>query len=170
MGLWLQTCSLLYCIQVQADNLPFIEVADSGRRANKRNAAVEEFAPLRVYVVFDSSIAQNPILNAAFRDANGPFRNALRVLSNGLQVRPVQGNITIPYTCTNITSGPNAGKCLNSTVQIGCGIFSVPEELRGHRPEACTSSYGSCTGPTPAGAGVDADYILFAGSLSSKLS
>ena len=131
---------------------------------------MEEFAPLRVHVVFDSSIAQNPLLNAAFRDANGPFRNALRVLSNGLQVRPVQGNITIPYTCTNITSGPNAGKCLNSTVQIGCGIFSVPEELRGHRPEACTSSYGSCTGPKPAGAGVDADYILFAGSLSSKLS
>ena len=136
----------------------------------KRNAAVEEFAPLRVHVVFDNSIAQNPLLNAAFRDANGPFQNALHVFSNGLQVRPLQGNITIPYTCTNITSGLNAGKCLNSTVQIGCGIFSVPEEFRGQRPEACTSSNGSCTAPTPAGAGVDADYILFAGSLNSKLS
>ena len=100
----------------------------------------------------------------------GPFQNALRVISNGLQVRPVQGNITIPYTCTNIASGPNAGKCLSYTVESDCGIFSVPEELRGRRPEACTSSSGSCTRPTPAGAGVDADYILFAGSLSSKLS
>ena len=137
----------------------------------KRSAAVEEFAPLRVHVVFDNSIAQNPLLNAAFRDANGPFQNALHVLSNGLQVRPLQGNITIPYTCTNITSGPNAGKCSSSTVRIGCGrYFSVPEQLRGHRPEACTSSYGSCTGPTPAGTGVDADYILFAGSLNSKFS
>ena len=130
---------------------------------------MEEFAPLRIHVVFDNSISQNPLLNAAFRDANYPFQNVLHVLSNGLQVRPVQGNITIPYTCTNITSGPNAGKCLNSTVRIGCGIFSVPEEFRGHRPEACTSSNGSCTDPTPAGAGVDADYILFAGSLNSKL-
>lgn len=146
--------------------MPFVQVARTSEHDVKR--AAQEFAPMRVHVVFHDSILQYPAISAAFNDPTGPFQQALRVLSKGLMVRPVPGNITIPRTCSNITSGPNAGKCQNGTQEARCGVYTVPDELAGVQPEACNGSYGPCTEQTPGGVGVDADYILFAGSLTSK--
>ena len=131
----------------------------------KRTA--QQFAPMRVHVVFDDSVRLNPIINAAVSDPTGPFQQALRVLSNGLMVRPIQGNVTIPPACTNITSGPNVGKCRNGTQRNRCGIFTVPDELAG-TVETCDGSFGPCSDQGPGGLGVGADFILFVGSLNSE--
>ena len=100
-------------------------------------------------------------------DRSGPFQRALRVLSNSLMVRPIRGDMTIPPTCTNITEGPNTGKCRSGTLQNTCGIFPVPPELAGVR-EACEGPNGDCFEQGVAGEGVEADYILFTGAISCK--
>ena len=98
---------------------------------------------------------------------NGPFRRALGILSTSLMVRSIRGSMTIPPTCTNITEGPNSGRCRSGTRQNTCGIFPVPPELAGVR-EACEGPNGDCFEEGVAGQGVEADYILFTGALDCK--
>lgn len=148
-----------------ASDMPIIQVKN--REGRTRRAPETEFSPQRIHVVFHSSLSSAGVLNSTFRARDGPFQRALQILSNGLAVRPIQGDITIPPTCTNITEGPNAGKCRNGTLQNTCGIFTVPPELAGVR-EACEGPEGACFEHGTSGDGVAADYILFAGALNSE--
>ena len=142
-----------------------MQVSTTNDRPVKR--AAQQFAPLRIHVVFHDSVRVDSIINAAVSDLTGPFQQALRVLSNSLMVRPIPGNITIPPRCTKILSGPNEGSCLNGTLRNRCGIFTVPDELAGTL-KSCNGSFGPCSDQRPRGVGVDADYILFVGSLNSE--
>lgn len=148
-------------VQPSASQLPFVQIRRGDELVGKR--AAPEFAPQRVHVVYHDSIRADPFLNRSFSDQDGPFQRAVRVLSNALMVRPLQGRVTIAPNCTNITSGPNAGKCQRNTLQNTCGVFTVPDELAGVR-ETCDGETGSCSEQGQAGNGVEADYILFAGA------
>ena len=152
-------------MQPPASQLPFVQVR-RGDGTSKR-ASGEEFAPQRIHVVRHASLSANSLVERAFSDLDGPFQRAIRVLSNGLMVRPLQGNITIAPNCTNITNGPNAGRCQRGSLQNNCGVFTIPDELAGVR-EACDGENGTCSEQGPAGNGVEADYILFAGAQNSK--
>lgn len=150
-------------MQQPVEELPFTQVSST---VDKRSTSNADFAPLRIHVVFHESLLDNPIINEVFTSENGPFRQALNVISNGLTVVPARGNITIPPDCSVIQSGPRAGTCESGTLSDAmCGIFPVPEELVGVR-ETCNLISDTCSDEGPSGAGVEADYILFTGALN----
>ena len=88
-------------------------------------------------------------------------------------VHPVQGNLIIPPTCTEYTSGVNKGKCRSSLPtqsSYNCGNYgTIPLSYIGVR-EVCTSYHrnSSCTLQGPNGVGLpNADYLLFVSASSS---
>jgi len=92
-------------------------------------------------------------------------------------VHPVLGNLIIPPTCSEYTSGVNKGKCrspLPSQSSYDCGNYgTIPLSYIGVR-EVWTSYYrtSSCTLQGPNGVGLpNADYLLFvsASSYTCKL-
>jgi len=92
-------------------------------------------------------------------------------------VHPVLGNLIIPPTCTEYTSGVNKGKCrspLPSQNSYNCGNYgTISSSYIGVR-EVCNSSSvrSSCTLQGPNGVGIpNADYLLFvsASFFTSKL-
>ena len=94
-----------------------------------------------------------------------PLSRAIDTLESLLLVHPVQGNLIIPPTCREYTSGSNEGKCrspLPSQRNYECGEFGViPLSYIGTR-EVCTSSNGLCTMQGPNSTGLpNADYLLF---------
>lgn len=156
-----------------------MQVSETEDNPTKRQAPRgQEFAPMKVHVILDNSLESNLLVRRVFTDPEGPFQKALRVLSNGLMVRPIQGNITIPPTCTNrISFGPNSGKCQKGRLENKCGIFNVPKHLAGVQ-ETCDGPFGPCSRSESSNdnsgsgsgedLGVEADYVLFAGSLNSE--
>ena len=160
---------LSWQIQLLPDDMPFAQAKGPG--IWKRQSQ-EEFAPIRIHTVFDSSVTALPAARKIFQASSGPFQRALTVLSNSLLVRPFQGNFTIPPLCTNyITNGSNAGKCFADSVNpaTACGTyFNVSADFVGSI-EACTTANGSCALAGPDGSGVaGADFVLFAGATTSK--
>ena len=86
----------------------------------------------------------------------------MNTLSQGLLVRPVEGNLTIPFTCDMYESGKNKGLCISGTLKPLCSIFDVPDYLHGTEL-VCYGENGVCDHEGPNGPGVPADYILIAG-------
>ena len=106
-----------------------------------------------------------PFIVQLIDNTSSPFWQALNVLSNALMVRPITNN-TITPTCERFTSGLNAGYCNSSTIQQTCqGLFNVPDELSGFVMSCESENSSSCFVDGPSAAGVDADYILFVGSV-----
>ena len=126
------------------------------------------YSNIRIHPVF-TNIASTA--TSFLQGDNTPLSRAINTLESLLLVYPVQGNILIPPTCTEYTSGLNEGKCrspLPSQSNYECGEFGViPLSYIGTR-EVCTSSYGSCTMQGPNGTGLaNADYILFVSASST---
>ena len=92
----------------------------------KRNTEEEVFAPGRIYAYPDSSFLENEDFAHLWDNSNSPFWRAVNTLSQGLLVRPVEGNLTIPLFCYIYESGENEGECINGTLQPLCSIFDVP--------------------------------------------
>ena len=155
---------------MQPADMPFVQAKGSSSTSKRQS---EEFSPIRIYTVLDSSATASQMSNKIFVDPYGPFQRALTVLSNTLLVRPFLGNLTIPPMCTNyITNGSNAGKCFADSVDpaTACGLFfNVSADLVG-TIEACSTASSSCTRAGPDGSGVaEADFVLFAGATGCKL-
>ena len=144
-------------VQPYPKNMPFIQ--DKDKKITKREAS--DFAPIRTHIVLHETISNNETILSEFSTAEGPFQQALNVLSNALQVRPVRGNFTVPPPCNEITFGANAGKCWPGTVQeeYFCVEFELPTYLLGTR-EVCDGPFGECHIEGPDGEGVNADYFL----------
>ena len=157
-------------IQMLPADMPFVQ-AKGASGTSKRQS--QEFSPIRIHTILDSSATASQKSRKIFLDPYGPFQRALTVLSNALLVRPFRGNLTIPPMCTNyITNGSNAGKCFADSVDpaTACGtFFNVSADLVG-TIEACSTASGSCTPAGPDGTGVaEADFVLFAGATDCKL-
>ena len=96
---------------------------------------------------------------------------SIETLERILMVHPVQGNLVIPPSCDEFTSGPNAGKCrppLQNTYNYSCGELAViPQEYIGVR-EFCSSFNGPCSLQGPNSTGIpDADFLLFVSASST---
>ena len=111
------------------------------------------------------------------RGPNSILSQAIKTLESVLMVHPVQGNLHIPPTCTEYTSGVNKGKCrspLPTQSSYNCGNYgTIPLSYIGVR-EVCSSSSvrSSCTVQGPTGVGLpNTDYLLFvsASFFTSKL-
>ena len=157
-------------IQTKPAEMPFVEIKGSSTTTKRQN---QQFSPIRIHPVLNPSATASPRLSQIFTDPYGPFQRTLDVLSGALLVRPIQGNLTIPPTCTNsIAHGSNAGKCFTDSVDVGttCGsLFNVPADLAG-TIEACNTTNGPCTNVGPNGPGVaETDFVLFAGATNCKL-
>ena len=126
------------------------------------------YSNIRIHPIF-TNIASSA--TEFIQGDNTPLSRAIDTLKSTLLVRPVQGNLIIPPTCTEYTYGLNEGKCrspLPSQSNYRCGQFGViPLSYIGTR-EVCTSSYGSCTTEGPDGPGLpNADYLLFVSASST---
>ena len=118
------------------------------------------YSNIRIHPIFVSRRATRLL-----RGDNTPLSRAIDTLESLLLVHPVQGNLLIPPSCKEYTSGYNKGKCkspLPSRSKFRCGQFGViPLSYIGTR-EVCTSSNGLCTTQGPNGPGLpNADYLLF---------
>ena len=132
----------------------------------KRNTEEEVFAPGRIYAYPDSSFLKNEDFAHLWQNSNSPFWRAVNTLSQGLLVRPVEGNLTIPFTCDMYESGENKGLCISGTLKPLCSIFDVPDYLLGTE-YVCYGENGTCDREGP---DVPADYILIAGVVDGMLS
>ena len=157
-------------MQVAAEaNPPYIvDLASQGERPRVHKRQLS-YSNIRIHPVF-TNIASTA--TAFVQGVNTPLSRAIDTLESLLLVRPVQGNLIIPPTCTEYTYGLNAGKCrspLPSQSNFMCGAFGViPLSSIGTR-EVCTSSYGSCTIQGPNGTGLpNADYLLFVSASSTR--
>ena len=128
----------------------------------KKNIEEEVFAPGRIYAYPDSSFLENEDFAHLWENPNSTFWRAVDILSRGLLVRPVEGNLTISFACDIYKSGENKGECINGTLKPLCSIFDVPDYLLGTE-YVCYGENGACDYEGPDGPGVPADYILIAG-------
>ena len=142
-----------------------VNLASQGQRVHRRQLS---YSNIRIHPIF-TNIASSA--TEFIQGDNTPLSRATDTLKSTLLVRPVQGNLIIPPTCTEYTYGLNEGKCrspLPSQSNYRCGEFGViPLSYIGTR-EVCTTPYGSCTTEGPDGPGLpNADYLLFVSASST---
>lgn len=121
--------------QVAVDNIPTIQLMGPPQL----NATVQtDFRNIRI------SLQTTPGLDSRLAglvtSPSGALTRAIQTISATLLVRPIQGNYTVPYPCTQWTSGPNKGKCMPSRAasQAMCGPLAIPAQFVGGK-DICAS-------------------------------
>lgn len=132
-------------------------------KKHKRNAKHED---MRVHTVLHSTA----IDKSFFTSNSGAYQRAISIFKNAFGVDRRSTKLTLQRRCSStIDSGTNAGRCKKIDQNpLKCGIFNVPDELRGAGIE-CKEKAGSCKTKSSSGAGVDADFIMFAGARDGML-
>jgi len=158
-------------LQIAEQNPHIVDLASQNvYLGTEKRQTSPTYANIRIHPEFVSvALSADPYL----RGPDSLLSHAIKTLESILMVHPVQGNLRIPPTCTEYTSGVNKGKCrlsLPSQSEYACGNFgSIPLSYIGVR-EVCTLYYqsSSCTLQGPNGVGLpNADYLLFVSASSS---
>lgn len=157
-------------IHLSDDSIPFDSTTDEktpkkGKKDKKKHKRSTTTHSMRIHSVLHSTARDKSF----FTSSSGAFQRAISLFGNTFKVDRRESKLTLQPKClTAIESGPNAGKCKKiDNSQLTCGIFDVPDQLKGPGVE-CKEKAGSCKTKTPSGAGVDADFIMFAGARDGK--
>lgn len=149
---------MIHCSDDKSND-EYITKPEKGKRE-----ATENVEGLRLHTVLHSSTHNQSF----FTSPSGAFQRAISLFSKAFLVKPRRSRLTLQPKCSKtIRSGVNSGRCKKiDKSALECGPFEIPDNLIGAGVE-CKDKAGSCKSKGSSGAGVLADFILFAGAIES---